>query len=255
VSSILDRLREVEGTTFPKEAGSGARRDVAQASRLHLHQPFVVSEGAPFTTKSTKHTKPQRGQKRNSAPNGRPSGRSRGITVLYRLFAGVLVLLVVLMVWRPWSSQPLAGREGRGLTPAPSPPTPTRRSGDQGSGGIVHESPPAAGAKELSPPPIARADAQPQVEGPVAGDQGSGGTVPEAPPAVAPPVADDAPTKAFLRTLTVTGIYQDAGGYIAFINGRAFQEGDKIEQVEIAEITSGRIAFAHKGKRYILHLR
>jgi len=161
----------------------------------------------------------------------------------------------VLMVWRPWSSQPLAGREGRGLTPAPSPPTPTRRSGDQGSGGIVHESPPAAGAKELSPPPIARADAQPQVEGPGAGDQGSGGTVPEAPPAVAPPVADDAPTKAFLRTLTVTGIYQDAGGYIAFINGRAFQEGDKIEQVEIAEITSGRIAFAHKGKRYILHLR
>lgn len=223
MSSILDRLREVEGTTSPREVGADKRLSPGRS-------PMPPDRGA------------------------RDWG-SRVRVWLCRLFPGVLALLVVLMVWKPWSSQPLAGREGRGLTPAPSPPTPTRRSGDQGSGGIVHESPPAAGAKELSLPPIARADAQPQVEGPGAGDQGSGGTVPEAPPAVAPPVADDAPTKAFLRTLTVTGIYQDAGGYIAFINGRAFQEGDKIEQVEIAEITSGRIAFAHKGKRYILHLR
>lgn len=223
MSSILDRLREVEGTTSPREVGADKRLSPGRS-------PMPPDRGA------------------------RDWG-SRVRVWLCRLFPGVLALLVVLMVWRPWSSQPLAGREGRGLTPAPSPPTPTRRSGDQGSGRIVHESPPAAGAKELSAPPIARADAQPQVEGPGAGDQGSGGTVPEAPPAVAPPVADDAPTKAFLRTLTVTGIYQDAGGYIAFINGRAFQEGDKIEQVEIAEITFGRIAFAHKGKRYILHLR
>ena len=169
MSSILNRLREVEGTTSPREVGADKRLSPGRS-------PMPPDRGA------------------------RDWG-SRVRVWLCRLFPGVLVLLVVLIVWRPWSSEPLAGREGRGLTPAPSPPTPTRRSGDQGSGGIVHESPPAAGAKELSPPPIARADAQPQVEGPGAGDQGSGGTVPEAPPAVAPPVADDAPTKAFCALL------------------------------------------------------
>lgn len=223
MSSILDRLREVEGTTSPREVGADK----------------CLSPGrSPMP--------PDRGAR----------AWGSGVRVwLCRLFPAVLVLLVVLMVWRPWSSQPLAGREGRGLTPGPSPLTSSRASRDQGSGGIVHESPPAAGAKELSPPLIARADAQPQVEEPVAEDQGSGGTVRESPPAVAPSVVDDAPTKAFLRTLTVTGIYQDASGYIAFINGRAMQEGDKIEQVEIAEITSERITFAHEGKRYILRLR
>ncbi|MDP2897911.1 MAG: hypothetical protein Q8Q12_15360 [bacterium] len=275
MSSILDRLREVEGTTFPKEAGSGTG------------EPFVVRKDPPFTTKSTKHTKPQMGRKRNSASNGRLPARSGGITVLCRLFAGVLVLLVVLMVWRPWSSQPLARREGGGLSrergqaplvkplsqasnPQIAPPTgahgvvlprPDSQPPNSDSGGSSFLSGSPGGNPALLPGEAATSvpgrtgEAPDSDSGSDSKAEASAESVAESPPAGAAAVADDAPTKAFLRTLTITGIYQDASGYIAFINGRAMQEGDKIEQVEIAEITSGRITFAHKGKRYVLPLR
>jgi hypothetical protein len=169
------------------------------------------------------------------------------------------VLLVVLIVWRPWSNQPLAGREGGGESG-----TVDRRAKGQ--------APLGKPLSQVSNPQVAppngnagfgvwgiglRCPAQTPYPKPQAANQKaiSADPVAESPPAGGAPVADDAPTKAFLRTLTVTGIYQDASGYIAFINGRALQKGDRIEQVEIAEITSGRITFAHEGKRYILHLR
>jgi hypothetical protein len=226
MSSILDRLREVEGTTTPREPDAGK----------------CPSPGRSPLTAGRGHR-----------------GWGSGVRVwLCRFVLGVLVLLIVLLVWRPWSSQPLARREGGGESR-----TVDRRAKGQAPMGKPFS---VASNPQVAPPNGnagfrvwgigLRCPAQTPYPKPQAANQKAtlSEPVPESSLSVAPPVADDAPTKAFLRTLTVTGIYQDASGYIAFINGRAMQEGDKIEQVEIAEITSGRITFAHKGKRYVLPL-
>jgi hypothetical protein len=65
---------------------------------------------------------------------------------------------------------------------------------------------------------------------------------------------EDARTKSFLLNLKVSGVYKDANGYVALVDGRGFKKGDKLGQAEIAEISSGRITFAFKGKRYNLRI-
>ena len=66
---------------------------------------------------------------------------------------------------------------------------------------------------------------------------------------------EDQRVKSILLSLKVTGVYRDASGYLAFIEGRKLQKGDKIGDIEIAQIASQRITFAFKGKRYNLRLR
>jgi hypothetical protein len=90
-----------------------------------------------------------------------------------------------------------------------------------------------------------------------------GGPPPDVPTAKSPVVApalevltpeEDARTKSFLLNLKVSGVYKDANGYVALVDGRGFKKGDKLGQAEIAEISSGRITFAFKGKRYNLRI-
>jgi hypothetical protein len=66
---------------------------------------------------------------------------------------------------------------------------------------------------------------------------------------------EDQRTKTFLLNLKVAGVYRDADGCVALINGRAFQKGDRIGQVDILEIASERVTFGYKGKRYLLPIR
>jgi len=77
----------------------------------------------------------------------------------------------------------------------------------------------------------------------------------EAPAAQILTTEEDERTKTFLLNLKVSGVYTDANGYVALINGRQFQKGDKIEQIKVMTIASGRITFAYKGKRYHLPIR
>jgi hypothetical protein len=66
---------------------------------------------------------------------------------------------------------------------------------------------------------------------------------------------EDEKTKKFLLSLKVSGVYGDADGYVALINGRELQEGSMLGRIEITEIASERITFGFKGKRYHLPIR
>lgn len=66
---------------------------------------------------------------------------------------------------------------------------------------------------------------------------------------------EDQKTKSFLLGLKVSGVYKDAGGYVALIDGRECQKGDAFGQIEIVQITSQRVTFAYSGKRYHLPIR
>jgi hypothetical protein len=72
-------------------------------------------------------------------------------------------------------------------------------------------------------------------------------------PALTP--QEDQKTKSFLLGLKVSGVYKDARGYVALIDGRECQKGDTFGQIEIVQITSQRVTFACSGKRYHLPIR
>ncbi len=66
---------------------------------------------------------------------------------------------------------------------------------------------------------------------------------------------EDEANKNILRSLKVSGVYRDAGGHLAFIDGREFKPGQKLGQLEIAAISSEQITFVFKAKRYNLRIR
>ncbi len=70
-----------------------------------------------------------------------------------------------------------------------------------------------------------------------------------------PTPEEDERTKSFLRALKISGVYSDAGGYAVLIDGREYQKGGKLGQVEIVQITSDRVTFGYKKKRYHLLIR
>ena len=262
MSSILNRLKAVEGATFQREAATDTP---------HSAEPSPSDCGLPIADcgLEASRTRPTR-------TTGAHGARSVTTVWLYRLLPGVVVLLLILLLWRPWGSQPPVSKPlSQGLRPDLAV---SRGESRAEVPGVVRPSALAQAASSgFSSLPVAdfgRQDAGQsdksdgsQTSPSLPGDTGK--AHPEAltdkqPAASAVPVEDsiaarvlapdDAPVKAFLRSLKITGVYQDAGGYIAFINGRALKEGDDLERVQIAEIRSERITFAHHGKRYVLPL-
>lgn len=148
----------------------------------------------------------------------------------------------------------------------PTPPLPAAREPSAGAasasplelGKVVRI---LTGSQETMPSretPASRSiEASPAGEEPGPGDEpatpGKVGAQARGPQILTP--EEDERTKTFLLNLKVSGVYRDANGYVALINGRQFQKGDKIEQVEVMAIASGRITFAYRGKRYHLPLR
>jgi hypothetical protein len=70
-----------------------------------------------------------------------------------------------------------------------------------------------------------------------------------------PTPEEDERAKSFLRALKISGVYSDAGGYAVLIDGRQCQKGSKLGQVKIVQITSHRVTFGYKEKRYHLPIR
>lgn len=257
MSSILNRLKAVEGATFQKEGGATDRPPPPDPSPCD----FGLAESRTCPPRST----------------GAKSPRSDIAVWLYRLLPGFIVLLVMLLLWRPWGGQSPVGKPlSRGSRPNLAV---SRSQSHAENAGVVH---PSAGAQASSGEShlLQAADfggrdggqsdesGRPDISKSGTGDMRKSpavGSNDRQTPASAEPVADsrsaaapapnDAPVKAFLRSLSVTGVYQDAAGTIAFINGRSLKEGDELEQVQIVEIRSGRITFAYQGKRYVLPLQ
>jgi hypothetical protein len=239
LSSIFDRLKQVEGATFGREA----RADKSAAD-------------GPCPQVQTSRTRP-------TGPNHLtcPKSAWSGVTPwLCRLLPGFLALLLVVVVWRPWGSQSPLGKPlsqpsrltvavSRNESPQPRPDASALK--EHQNLNPENAEPQGNAAPPLSDP-SGLSDLSDRSDMAAIRTAKPENSAEPVPPAVA---QDDAHVKAFLRSLTVTGVYQDATGYIAFINGRALAEGDEIGQVKIEEITSGRVTFAHQGKRYILRLR
>lgn len=259
MSSILNRLKEVEGATFQREAVT---------DRPPSPEPYPSCQTSP--------TDPTPRARLKSAP-------SDATQWLYRLLPGVLALLVLLVVWRPWGSQSPGGKHrSQGSRPTLAASRKESPLADVNASELKesHETRVVAAKPRGTEPIVEAASSLSNPQGSTAATVSDGsarsngsdkpGVGPAEirnqesesstePPAESRPAAavapNDAPVKAFLRSLSVTGVYQDAAGYIAFINGRALQEGDELGQVQIVEIRSGRITFAREGKRYVLPLR
>lgn len=263
MSSILNRLKAVEGATFKREGGA--------ADRPPSRDPSPCDCGLPIADCALEEsrTSPTR-------PTGAKCVRSDVTVWLYRLLPGVIVLLAMLMLWRPWGSQSPVGkplsqgakpnaavsrRESSPLRLHPSALKETQgeRLADakpQGTSPTFEATSSRFDAEQDAPPPLSEAsDAESRSVAEIRNTKSKISTEPAAETRAAAAIApNDASVKAFLRNLSITGVYQDAAGAIAFINGRSLKEGDELEQVQIVEIRSGRITFAHQGKRYVLPL-
>ena len=122
-----------------------------------------------------------------------------------------------------------ASPQTAGLTEATGPP-----SGEVPSPGAP--SAPDAASEAASPPPPEEAMASPPVREIL---------TPE----------EDEKTKSFLLKLRISGVYKDADGYVALINGRQCEKGHTFGKIELVQITSERVTFAYQGKRYHLPIR
>ncbi len=262
MSSILNRLRELEGATNSEPSRTARRRET-----------------------------PQR-----PCPGGREEGSPKGAlkTTVFRVLAGILFVCILLLVLRAWKGESPAGpfasakvtgraaaREGKTLArdanrmeathekPVESPTPAVVSEGEIPSGSFGSESGDfiSPGAAPLAMATSSPVDATgprktPLLDSEAASPRELPAEVAAAPPSSSakagenlPTPEEDDKTKRILRGLKVTGVYQDAKGYLAFIDGRELQKGDKIGHVEIAEIASERITFTYKGKRYIMRLR
>lgn len=228
MSSIMDRLREVEGASLPHR------------------------------------TQGVRGQRTQSDPVARGRAGTRGgkagpKAAAFCVVAGVLGVLAVFVIWRAWKAPP-RGAEGKTLTqsralgtvisPASRGSPASGRDSTDAEGVLAvaggKNAPPGRGEK----PPLGKGQRSPSSHAPPAWEKKGASA-----PLGVVTVEEDERTKRILRDLKVTGVYRDANGYLAFINGRELQKGDKIGPIEIAEIASERITFTVKRKRYILRLR
>lgn len=269
MSSIMDRLREVEGRAASGDYHSVRDRD-ASLSRMT-----------------------DRGERT------RGTGLKAGH---YRAMAGIVTICFGLFAWVTWKGDSSRGRanEKRGmtsgvsagdrrseLTPAQrtssswrdtttrreendsssregSVPSPREKEGASGNeASILSEklAVPRGGnvlsAKETASDAVpASDDASGDVEASLPmGDVSNSSRSESRTDGGSPTTEEDQRIKEVLLGLKVTGVYRDARGYQAVIDGHEFREGEKLGEVEIAEITPKGVAFAFKGKRYRLGLR
>jgi hypothetical protein len=246
VSSILNRLREVEGAASPH------------------HTRAVGGQQAPSGALTE-----------DRKENGWKTGRKAAAC---RVLAGVLVASAVFLVWRAWKGEAPVGKtltqSGKRMAAAPQKEplrAPVRATANEEQRPVASPASEGSGANSSEDVFAATGPKNAEVTVPSekpalgSGQALSGGQLPEKGAVVPSPTApqtgntltaeEDERTKGILRKLKVTGVFRDASGYLAFINGRELQQGDKIEHIEIAEIASERITFAFRGKRYILRLR
>lgn len=289
MSSIMDRLRNVEGAGFSGRVrqGKGSGRQSGQCERRtpDLQGPLNRSPSTPEMTGERPAASPCRWH----------------LATAFRVAAGLLVIAAAFVVWKMWTgktqSRSANGRQLAALradvrgageeanqappqkpglrvfhtvqTPAsPDQPDITPPAGPEKPDvrlSSVADTPGFGGEKA---PDNARGEALPESAGqtsspkerPAAPGQDSQedtvtASLAEAPAREILTPQEDKTTKALLLSLKVSGVYKDADGYVALINGREFQEGDRIGRIEIMRIASERMTFAYKGKRYHLPLR
>jgi len=261
VSRIMDRLREVEGAQTP-----GLRTETRSAA-------------ADSPESSPEKARPQ-------APR---AAVARYLLPAVAVFVGVFV---VWKMWKGEESGSTgnpasrpgkqAGSSGRivAMTESQSQGTPATPSATVSAANVPEDFP---GDREKVPTTPESSPAEQAVVSPQASVAsltempGRGGSPregdsaappisspPQEAPAVKPPVGavapetlspeEDASTKSYLRGLKVSGVYKDANGFVALIDGRARQKGDRLGQVEVSEISSQRIVFVFKGKRYNMRI-
>jgi hypothetical protein len=248
VSSILNRLREVEGSTF-----SGPTR----AGRGQGAQPAVSM--------------------RATEQSGRKATRK---AAAFRTVGGILAAFAVFLLWRAWKGESPEGRtvpqNGRPAAVATQQGSLEAPPGTEASKGRNSPTGPASsgGSANVSRQDVLAAadpsarETMPPIEKPIppwrdgqsipvehSSEEGAAAPPPTGQFADTLTAEEDTRTKDVLRDLKVTAVYRDAGGYLAFINGREVHEGGQVGHVEVAEIASERIVFTYKGKRYVLRLR
>ncbi|NQT82100.1 hypothetical protein HQ563_03700 [bacterium] len=296
MSSIMNRLRDVEGVSSPRRSPEVGGREIPfSVTRNDRDAPLNVSESD---------------NRRGTFPTAL---RFR------RAVAGLLVIFAVFIIWRTWSGH-VADRSASGkrvaaqrietdglaearlaasaseqqhlaeeqtgtvlpATPLESianvEPEKKERMTDLSAtnavskGAATDDSLPLGTALRASPGSqetvlslevaesrsadvsSAREKALPEAKSPATSQPSSAeAVIPQVREVLTP--EEDERTKSFLLKLKISGVYKDADGYVALINGGEFQKGQKLGQTDIVQITSERVTFAYKGKRYHLPIR
>jgi len=259
MSWIMDRLRHVEGASS-SQTPRGTRSSGGPATRKRGGQPTMRA-----------------GETGTSAHPALRGGAGSGIGFRVWVRVGVpvaigfVVILAAFILWKPWKAgtspdnPPRFGRGGTRGSGRVAAGIPAGEAGEGEHSNLIAElatSAPQGGVSEKEPPE--EVASRPSEEGglEVALAPSGQGSREDTQPTAADEVQvrlltpeEDQRTKSFLLSMKLNGVYKDADGYIALINGHGFREGDRVGQTEIERITSERITFGYKGKKYHLPIR